>query len=269
MTRPPSHAARAGDRRRSPQVDAVLAALLDALPRPAIPKADTALIEQAYVVAADAHREPGAPFGRRVHHPSGRRRDGARRPRSRRRDDRGRAAARRGRGHAGHARGSRDRASAPTSSASSTASRSSSASTSTRRRRSRPRRCARCSSRWRRTSASSSSSSPTGCTTCARSHRCRQEKQERIAQETIDIYAPLAHRLGIGDVKWQLEDLAFAVLYPKRYAEIEQMVAQRAPAARGAVDTTCSTPCGRGSPTCTSRPRSPAGRSTTGRSTRR
>ncbi|MDQ1467563.1 MAG: diphosphokinase / guanosine-3,5-bis(diphosphate) 3-diphosphatase [Actinomycetota bacterium] len=57
-----------------------------------------------------------------------------------------------------------------------------------------------------------------------------QEKQERIAQETIDIYAPLAHRLGIGDVKWQLEDLAFAVLYPKRYAEIEQMVTQRAPA---------------------------------------
>jgi GTP pyrophosphokinase len=57
-----------------------------------------------------------------------------------------------------------------------------------------------------------------------------QEKQERIARETIDIYAPLAHRLGIGDVKWQLEDLAFAVLYPKRYAEIEQMVTQRAPA---------------------------------------
>src|SRR4029079_11564251 len=57
-----------------------------------------------------------------------------------------------------------------------------------------------------------------------------QEKQERIAQETIDIYAPLVPRLGIGGVKWQLEDLAFAVLYPKRYAEIEQMVTQRAPA---------------------------------------
>ena len=54
-------------------------------------------------------------------------------------------------------------------------------------------------------------------------------KQRRIAQETLDIYAPLAHRLGIADVKWQLEDLAFAMLYPKRYAEIEQMVAIQAP----------------------------------------
>jgi len=56
-----------------------------------------------------------------------------------------------------------------------------------------------------------------------------EEKQRRIAQESLDVYAPLAHRLGIADVKWQLEDLAFAVLHPKRYAEIEQMVASRAP----------------------------------------
>jgi len=56
-----------------------------------------------------------------------------------------------------------------------------------------------------------------------------QEKQARIAQETLDVYAPLAHRLGISGVKWQLEDLAFATLYPKRYAEIEQMVSLRAP----------------------------------------
>ena len=56
-----------------------------------------------------------------------------------------------------------------------------------------------------------------------------EAKQRRIAQETLDVYAPLAHRLGIADMKWQLEDLAFAVLHPKRYAEIEQMVAARAP----------------------------------------
>ncbi|MBW3615062.1 MAG: bifunctional (p)ppGpp synthetase/guanosine-3',5'-bis(diphosphate) 3'-pyrophosphohydrolase [Actinobacteria bacterium] len=54
-------------------------------------------------------------------------------------------------------------------------------------------------------------------------------KQRRTAQETLDIYSPLAHRLGIQEVKWQLEDLSFAVIYPKRYAEIEQMVALRAP----------------------------------------
>jgi GTP pyrophosphokinase len=56
-----------------------------------------------------------------------------------------------------------------------------------------------------------------------------EHKQKRTAQETLDIYAPLAHRLGIQEVKWQLEDLSFAVIHPKRYAEIEQMVATRAP----------------------------------------
>src|SRR4051794_19507800 len=56
-----------------------------------------------------------------------------------------------------------------------------------------------------------------------------EAKQLRIAQETLDIYAPLAHRLGIGDVKWQLEDLSFAVVHPKRYAEIEQLVYTQAP----------------------------------------
>ena len=54
-------------------------------------------------------------------------------------------------------------------------------------------------------------------------------KQQRTATETLEIYAPLAHRFGIADVKWQLEDLAFACLHPRRYAEIDQMVATRAP----------------------------------------
>ena len=54
-------------------------------------------------------------------------------------------------------------------------------------------------------------------------------KQQRIARETIDIYSPLAHRLGMQDLKQQLEDLAFATLYPRRFAEIDHMVSQRAP----------------------------------------
>ena len=54
-------------------------------------------------------------------------------------------------------------------------------------------------------------------------------KQDYIARETLDVYAPLAHRLGMQDLKQQLEDLAFAALEPRRYAEIDQMVQQRAP----------------------------------------
>jgi guanosine-3',5'-bis(diphosphate) 3'-pyrophosphohydrolase len=54
-------------------------------------------------------------------------------------------------------------------------------------------------------------------------------KQERTAQETLDIYAPLAHRLGMQELKQQLEDLCFASLHPKRYAEIDHMVASRSP----------------------------------------
>ena len=56
-----------------------------------------------------------------------------------------------------------------------------------------------------------------------------EAKQQRIAHETLDIYAPLAHRLGVQELKWQLEDLAFAALHPRRYAEIDHMVASRAP----------------------------------------
>jgi GTP diphosphokinase / guanosine-3',5'-bis(diphosphate) 3'-diphosphatase len=57
----------------------------------------------------------------------------------------------------------------------------------------------------------------------------RQEKQERVAHETIEIYAPLAHRLGMNTLKWELEDLAFATLHPKVYDEIVRLVAERAP----------------------------------------
>ncbi|MEO6533073.1 MAG: bifunctional (p)ppGpp synthetase/guanosine-3',5'-bis(diphosphate) 3'-pyrophosphohydrolase [Pseudolysinimonas sp.] len=55
------------------------------------------------------------------------------------------------------------------------------------------------------------------------------EAAERKARETLEIYAPLAHRLGIQTIKWELEDLSFAVLYPKLYVEIESLVRQRTP----------------------------------------
>ncbi len=55
------------------------------------------------------------------------------------------------------------------------------------------------------------------------------EKQQRIASETLDIYAPLAHRLGMQGLKQQLEDLAFASMYPKRYAELDHLVSSRSP----------------------------------------
>jgi GTP pyrophosphokinase len=56
-----------------------------------------------------------------------------------------------------------------------------------------------------------------------------EHKQERVAQETLDIYAPLANRLGMQEVKDQLEDLALATLHPKRYSQIDQMVQDRSP----------------------------------------
>ncbi|MDT0164799.1 RelA/SpoT family protein [Actinotalea sp. AC32] len=53
---------------------------------------------------------------------------------------------------------------------------------------------------------------------------------EKKARETLEIYAPLAHRLGMNTIKWELEDLSFATLYPKVYEEIVHLVAERAPA---------------------------------------
>jgi GTP pyrophosphokinase len=55
------------------------------------------------------------------------------------------------------------------------------------------------------------------------------ENATRKARETLDIYAPLAHRLGMNAIKWELEDLSFAVLEPKKHEEIVRLVAERSP----------------------------------------
>ncbi|MBA3720359.1 MAG: bifunctional (p)ppGpp synthetase/guanosine-3',5'-bis(diphosphate) 3'-pyrophosphohydrolase, partial [Nocardioidaceae bacterium] len=58
----------------------------------------------------------------------------------------------------------------------------------------------------------------------------KKESQARKARETLEIFAPLAHRLGMNTIKWELEDLAFSTLHPKVYDEIVRLVAERAPA---------------------------------------
>ena len=54
-----------------------------------------------------------------------------------------------------------------------------------------------------------------------------KHKQQEKARETLDIFAPLAHRLGIHAIKWELEDLAFATLHPRKFSEIKQLVSQQ------------------------------------------
>jgi GTP diphosphokinase / guanosine-3',5'-bis(diphosphate) 3'-diphosphatase len=57
----------------------------------------------------------------------------------------------------------------------------------------------------------------------------REEKQRRVAAETLDVYTPLAHRLGVQEIKHELEDRCFKILYPGPFAEIETKLAERAP----------------------------------------
>ena len=62
------------------------------------------------------------------------------------------------------------------------------------------------------------------------------DRRKAIAQETLEIYAPLAHRLGMWEIKWQLEDLSFRYLEPEQYHDIARMVAVRRSLREGFID---------------------------------
>ncbi len=64
-----------------------------------------------------------------------------------------------------------------------------------------------------------------------------ESKQQRIAAETLNVFAPLAHRLGVQRIKHELEDRCFAVLHPRRYAEIQELVRARAPQRDAYIDS--------------------------------
>jgi GTP pyrophosphokinase len=82
---------------------------------------------------------------------------------------------------------------------------------------------------------------------CDRLHNMRTlaplppEKQQRIARQTIEIYAPLAHRLGIWQIKWELEDLAFKYLEPEQYKEVAEHLAARRQVRERSIDQAMKT----------------------------
>ncbi|HKY51492.1 MAG TPA: bifunctional (p)ppGpp synthetase/guanosine-3',5'-bis(diphosphate) 3'-pyrophosphohydrolase [Candidatus Limnocylindria bacterium] len=82
---------------------------------------------------------------------------------------------------------------------------------------------------------------------CDRLHNMRTlgplppEKQQRIARQTIEIYAPLAHRLGIWQIKWELEDLAFKYLEPEQYKEVAEQLAARRQVRERSIDQAMKT----------------------------
>ena len=96
-----------------------------------------------------------------------------------------------------------------------------------------------------------------------------KQKQIDKAKETLEIYAPIAHRLGIHAIKWELEDLAFAALHPRKYQEIKGLVNQQREEREDYVDEAGDVPARASSRRSASTPRSPGAPSTSTRSTRR
>ena len=118
----------------------------------------------------------------------------------------------------------------------STASPRSRSSTSSPRRPSRPRTSASCCWPFPATSACCWSSSPTGCTTCARSRHMKPAKRKIIAEETMDIYAPLAGRMGMQWLREELEDHAFKALNPEAYSAVVERLKMLRERNQGLID---------------------------------
>ena len=96
-----------------------------------------------------------------------------------------------------------------------------------------------------------------------------KQKQIDKAKETLEIYAPIAHRLGIHAIKWELEDLAFATLHPRKYQEIKGLVNQQREEREVYVDKAGDYLTARARGARHPRARSPGAPSTSTRSTRR
>ena len=96
-----------------------------------------------------------------------------------------------------------------------------------------------------------------------------KQKQIDKAKETLEIYAPIAHRLGIHAIKWELEDLAFAALHPRKYQEIKGLVNQQRDEREHYVEKAGEYLLARAARRSASTPTSPGAPSTSTRSTRR
>lgn len=70
-------------------------------------------------------------------------------------------------------------------------------------------------------------------------HFLTLEKQRRIARETIEIYAPLAHRLGMGNIKWEMEDLAFSTLHREDFNHIKALISEKRDQREAIIDAMC------------------------------
>ena len=95
------------------------------------------------------------------------------------------------------------------------------------------------------------------------------EKQQRIARQTMEIYAPLAERLGIWQIKWELEDLAFKALEPERFRELARLLDTRRKGRERYIDRAIDDAPPGARQGRASRPSSRAARSTSTASTRR